>query len=150
MAHAQLPVADAAADADELYVGVGIGHVHLCLLVASGGEKTCRRKAVGLFPTVRQARGDTHQILLRNAHLHGLFRECIEKGGHGSGASRIRTQCDNTFIFFGVSHKGLADYLPVWNFIHAALPPSSRLKLSLSARIPPAWVRDDAMPPCFP
>ena len=150
MAHTQFPVADAAADADQLYIGVGIRHVHLGLLITPRGDKTCRRKAVRLLPAMRHTGRDTHQILLRDAHLDGLLRKGIEERRHRSRTSGVGAQSVNMSVFFGMCHKCLADCLPVWNLIHEVRPPSSPLMLLRSDHTLPDSVHGDAMRPYSP
>ena len=123
MAHAQRAVADAAADADQLDIGVGVSAVHLGLLVASGRNKACRRESERFLANLGQPCSDTDQVLLGDTGLDGLFRIFFEERCHGGGTSGVAAERDNVFVLLSMLHENFTDDLSVRNLIHCGLPP---------------------------
>ena len=126
MAHSQCAITDTAGNADELDIGIGIGTVHLALLVAPGGEEAGRGGCEGLLATGSQTGGDAHQILLGDSHLYGLLREGVEEGSQTGRAPGIGAQNHNILVGCCLFHQHIADGLTIGNFIHGEQPPSGR------------------------
>ena len=93
-------ISAASTDPNEFYVGMGICHIDLALLIGSGRKKAGRRKSVRLLSTVRHAGCHRNQILLRDPHLHKLVRVGIRKRCHGSRASGITAKHRDLLIHF--------------------------------------------------
>ena len=117
VAHAERAVGDAARDADELDVGVGVRHVDLGLLVGARGHE--RRGARG--PRLLAARGhagrDANEVLLGDADLDGLLRILLEERGERCGAAGVGAQDDDVFVVGGSLEEGVADNLAVGDLV---------------------------------
>ena len=123
VAHPQRAVTDAAADANKLDIGVGIGAVHLGLLITAGGEKAGRGSRVGLLAALSEPRRDAYEILLGDARLHELPREFLGEGRERRRTARIAAKHDDIPVLSGAFCEHFADDLPVGDFIHVSPSP---------------------------
>ena len=125
MGHAQGAVTDAAADADQGHIGVGIGHVHLGLLVTSGRQEACRGRCKNFLSHGRQPCGHRDQILLRDAEFHKLLRKSVRKGSQGGASPGIGTGYHNVPVLLCRSKQHIADCLSIGYGIHASTSSNS-------------------------
>ena len=104
MAHAECAVAHTAADADQLYIGVGVCTVNFRLLIASCRKEARRRCRKCFLAAFCKTGRNADQILLRNTHLHKLLRIRICKRCQGSTSPGIAAEHHDIFIRLGMFH----------------------------------------------
>ena len=117
MAHTQGSVGNAAGDADELDVGVGVRDIDLALLIRARGHKGRRRGGPGLLAARSHAGGDAHQVLLGNADLNGLLGILIKERRERRGAAGVGAQDDDVLVSCGGLEQRVADNLAVGDLV---------------------------------
>ena len=118
MAHSQSPIADPSADSNQFYIGVGVCHIHLTLLITSCRKKACRRNRIRFLSAFCQSGCNAYQILLCDSCFYKLLRIGVCKRCKRSAPSGITAECDNIVIFFCSFHQYFTDHLFICCFSH--------------------------------
>ena len=77
MAHSQSAIANAAADSNQFYIGIGVSHIHLCLLITSCGKEAGGRNRICFFSTF----GKSCCCLLYTSYAHASLPPSLQPVG---------------------------------------------------------------------
>ena len=151
MAHSQSAVAYAAADPDQLYIGVGVGNVYFTLLIAASGKEGRRRKPRKASCRTWPGR---RRIPTRSCSAIPVSTNCsgssLAKGVRDALPLESLHSTTISLSFLSFFYQYVTDHLFVRDLSHGSAPPFSLPGPCGSAPVPLLRELCGASWPCSP